>query len=303
MRIGDLSLADFSGRLAGEGLALRWGPFVSHLVNELPELSPSLHLLYADFPLESDGINDFRVRLISAGLSGGLRRQAKFLVDDVHALPSFPRGVALSMFEWGLNWCVYSSAHQYLILHAAVVAMGDQAMLLSGRPGAGKSTLCAALVASGWRLLSDELTLVDPRRLRIAPLARPVCLKEDSISLIKRHAPAAVFGPNVSDTRKGTVAHMRPPTDSVRRAAEPATARWILFPRFDTGASLRVEPVSKARAFMALADNSFNYEILGKSGFDALGRLVDGCTSDRLSYSSLEAALDAIATLTSDVDA
>lgn len=303
MKVADLSLDEFSERLAGDGVTLRWGPFVSHLVNELPEVSPSLHLLYADFPIESDGIRDHRVRLRSAGLSGALRRQAEFVVDEFGALPSFPRGVALCMFEWGLNWCVYSSAHQYLILHAAVVAKDDRALLLSGHPGVGKSTLCAALVASGWRLLSDELALVDPVSLGLAPLARPICLKQDSIALIKRHAPGAAFGPVVPDTRKGTVAHMRPPTDSVRRGLEEAMARWILFPKFDSQAPTRIEPIAKARAFMGLADDSFNYELLGEAGFEALGRLVDGCTCKRLGYSSLEAALDAIATLTSGVDA
>jgi predicted ATPase len=31
-------------------------------------------------------------------------------------------------------------------------------VILPAPPGSGKSTLCAALVTRGWRLLSDELT-------------------------------------------------------------------------------------------------------------------------------------------------
>ena len=68
------------------------------------------------------------------------------------------------MLEWGLNWCVAGHAHQYLMLHAAALERNGRAVILPGDPGAGKSTLTAALMLSGWRLLSDEITLVDRER-------------------------------------------------------------------------------------------------------------------------------------------
>ena len=52
-------------------------------------------------------------------------------------------------------------AHQYLIIHAAVVEKNGLAAILPAPPGSGKGTLTAGSVLSGWRLLSDELTLID----------------------------------------------------------------------------------------------------------------------------------------------
>lgn len=45
--------------------------------------------------------------------------------------------------------------------------------MLVGTTGAGKSTLCAALCADGWRLLSDEMALIEPDTGRLRGMGRP----------------------------------------------------------------------------------------------------------------------------------
>jgi hypothetical protein len=43
------------------------------------------------------------------------------------------------MFEWGLNWCIASHAHSFLVIHATVVERGGRAMVLPAPPGSGKA--------------------------------------------------------------------------------------------------------------------------------------------------------------------
>src|SRR5579871_2989591 len=48
-----------------------------------------------------------------------------------------------------------------LVFHAAAATFGDEAVLLAGDSGAGKSALLARLVARGWTMLADDLAIVD----------------------------------------------------------------------------------------------------------------------------------------------
>ncbi|MBA3881078.1 MAG: aldolase, partial [Sphingobium sp.] len=45
-------------------------------------------------------------------------------------------------------------------LHVSCVAIGDRAVLIEGRSGAGKSDLALRLIDRGARLVSDDYTLV-----------------------------------------------------------------------------------------------------------------------------------------------
>jgi len=47
------------------------------------------------------------------------------------------------------------------VLHANTVRIGDRAVSFAGRSGAGKSTLLAALVAEGYPMLADDVTVID----------------------------------------------------------------------------------------------------------------------------------------------
>ena len=251
-------------------------------------------LVYSQHPIErEDSFADFHVRIARPpGLRRWVRPQVEFQFDGAPPFLPLPGDQAFPILEWGLNWCVSAHCHQYLVVHAGVVERSGRALLLPAPPGSGKSTLCAALVNRGWRLLSDELALVDPTSGAIAPLPRPVSLKNASIEVIRRFSPEAVLSATVHDTLKGSVAHMKPPVDAVRRAQEPALPRWIVTPRYEAGSATELRHVSRGRAFMRLAEGSFNYQVYARKGFELLVQTVQACDCFEIVYSDLESALE-----------
>lgn len=278
---------------------MRLAPFVVSIRSDVPGLADLLRQMYSDFAVETqDAFTDFHIELRRGrGLRRWIRPQVDFYFDGLPTFHPLPLDQAYPMLEWGLNWCIASHAHQYLIVHAAAIERNGKAVIMPAPPGAGKSTLCAALVNRGWRLLSDELALFDVESGQVVPLARPINLKNRSIEIIQRFVPGAVMTPSVFDTRKGKVALLRPPADSVRRIAEPAAPAWIVFPKYvaDTPAIFR--PFGKGQTCLKVAQQSFNYDIHGRLGFELITRMIDGCECYEFTYGQLEDAVLAFASL------
>jgi HprK-related kinase A len=285
--------------LAANGVCLEFGPFNLRIRSNLQGFPALAHRLYSPYPLfERDSVCDFHVEISSPpGLRRWVRRQAFFKLDGQSPFAPYTAKHAFPALEWGINWCIATRAHHLLMLHSAVVERGGKAMLLPAWPGHGKSTLCTALIHSGWRLLSDEFGLVRPSDGVLLPIPRLVALKNESIDVIRRFSSEAVIGPAFYGTRKGTVAHVRPPAESIRRAQEPARPRWLVFPRWTAGASLAMEPMPRSRAFLMVATNAFNYEVLDETAFGLVENMVRECDCYSLSYSNLDEAVAALETV------
>jgi HprK-related kinase A len=293
--VSSLPPSELSRRLKQPGLFLQTGTFVICVHTSIPSVVEGIALLYADYPLaECSDFADFHVSLVRPkNLRRWYRPQVVFSLDGKSPFKPLPLDQAFPMFEWGLNWCVSSYAHSHLIVHAAVVEKDGYAAILPAPPGSGKSTLCAALVCRGWRLLSDELALISVSDGQVVPLPRPVSLKNASIAIIKDYEPSAIMSNPVTDTMKGTVAHMKVPTQSIARADVAAQPAWIVFPKYMAGAEPRLEPLPQSRAFLRVAENAFNFNTLGVGGFTTLENLIDKSRCFEFSYSRLDDAIHA----------
>ena len=292
-----------SATLGGcRAVVLQTGPFRFRVSSAEPGVASAVRVVYADFPSDhrgATGFIDFHVSVERVrGPRQWLRPIVNFALDGHIPFKPLPADHAFALLEWGMNWCIATQAHHYLLIHAAVLERHGHCVILPGEPGAGKSTLTAALALSGWRLLSDEMTVVDRDDGLIAPLARPISLKNESIEIIRRRFPGAVFGDVAHDTHKGTVSHLKPPADSVARMHEKGRARHVVFPRWSAGAATRLVPRAKADAFMHLATHAFNYSLLGRLGFELNAALIDACDCWHFEYSDLDDALRVFEELT-----
>lgn len=282
--------------LATTGLWLDIGAATLRVHSDSSVFGAQVQTVYGHFPaIDNAPWADLHVRIrASKGARRWFKPQALFYCDGLQAFDPFPAASPLPLFEWGCNWAIGRRLNDRLLLHAGAVERDGLALLLPAMPGSGKSTLTAALTQRGWRLLSDEFGTYDAAVGMFQAMLKPIALKNESIAVLRRFAPGAVIGPEFPETRKGTVAHVAPTLDAVRRRHELARPGAIVLPRWQAGAVARLEPLPQSAAFPALAFNAFNYGLLGADGFRSAVRLVRECLAWQLVYGKLEGALAAI---------
>jgi len=71
----------------------------------------------------------------------------------------------------------------------------------------------------------------------------------------------------------------------------PAKPAKLIFPKYEQKSATNLAPLSKSRAFLKLAENCFNYNILGVEGFNSVGDLIDSSDCYDFKYSSLDEAI------------
>lgn len=201
-------------------------------------------------------------------------------------------------FEWGLNWCIANYQSHYLCIHAGVLEKNGVSIILPAPPGSGKSTLCALLMLSGWRLLSDEHCLIDPYSGELVPCVRPISLKNKSIPVIQN-----IAGPNsvvqiCDNTFKGTIGYLPPSDISWKGMNSKVTPSYVIFPKYcPVPQQTLIARIPQTQLFMHLAINSFNYQVMAETGFNMMSRLVKQVEGIQLEYHVSQDALDFIESL------
>ena len=283
----------------GSSFFLNSGSFNISVTSNIPSVLKHLSFFYSHFTTNKK--TEFVDLNINVNSVEGLRRwfkpQVMFDFDGYEPFMPLPIAQAPALFEWGLNWSIANTSHQYLIIHSAIVEKNGYGLVMPGTPGSGKSTLCAALVNRGWRLLSDEMALLSLADGLIYPAPRPVSLKNKSIQIIKDFAPDAVFGDIIPDTLKGDIAHMVAPESALLNKSVPVKPAFLVFPHYKENAEKQLTELPKARALMTLAEHAFNFNILGEEGFDAMANMIDQVECYDFTYADLVTALEGIDSL------
>nr|WP_315241776.1 HprK-related kinase A [uncultured Albidiferax sp.] len=293
MKLEKLSASTVQNKLKSNGLILKIGPFSFRIISPIRSVADGVVALYANnVVLDDSHFVDYTVTIASApGWRRWARRQAIFKFDGMEPFIPLPEDHAFPLLEWSMNWCIAMHAHQYLLLHSAVIEKEGCAVVMPAPPGSGKSTLCAGLVHRGWRLLSDELALISLTGTAITPLGRPISLKNQSIEVMRNFVPGAVFSKEVHDTSKGRVSLMKVPAAHIERIHETAQPRWVVFPKYVAGSPPQMVARSKANSMLELGRNSFNYMVMGLKGFEVLSKVIDASDCYDFQYSQLDDAV------------
>jgi hypothetical protein len=237
-------------------------------------LGPALADLVADPVSGPPVVHD--VHLLGPDAHGRthLRDGAEVVAADVE------EDLAVAWLLWYLNRLAATTPHRVTI-HAGAVAGPHGAVVLPGAPGAGKSTMTAALVRAGCGYLSDELAALDLEGRLVHPFPRPLALHPATVARVGAGGvpPAgAVARPG----RDGGV--LAPPRAFGATLAGPTPPAAIVMPRIVSGAPGRPRPLAPPTVLLGLLAHAPNLALLGTPAFVALATLAARCPGAGLEF-------------------
>lgn len=145
---------------------------------------------------------------------------------------------------WGIPSALCFLNRGDLALHAAAVEVDRSALLLAAPGGSGKSTLAAAFLRAGHRLLSEDLSCVQPGTPpSVVPGPAMLRLRRDIVQGL-----GSVPGEPVRETRD-RVTYALP--SAVRGDCGPVALKGIVF-LFPSPAEMRLERMGAAQAISHL---------------------------------------------------
>jgi hypothetical protein len=156
----------------------------------------------------------------------------------------------------------YKSSDFLIAVHAAVLGLRNQCMILPGQSGNGKTTLAAAMIANGFKYFTDEVGLVDRSSQHVIPAPVGLRVKESGWNLIAAMFPDLDRLPWHVLLDGQRLRYLRPPPGSFAKDPEDrCPARWIVFPRYAADAQTGISPISRVDAISRL--QSAGYDIGG----------------------------------------
>lgn len=176
-------------------------------------------------------------------------------------------------------------------IHANVLAGRDGAIAIMAPSRGGKTTLTAALLDAGWRLMSDDMmALHRDNGWKVYPSWPRFRMWPDMVRALAGMEPAELERVHQRFEKRIVELHRHPRWQACDRV-QPLRALYLLQRRPERGGGIELERVPPSQALVMLLQNSIlgdAYRALGLEAqrLNTLARLVDQVPLLRLSYPS-----------------
>ncbi len=234
----------------------------------------SVAVLQSSFVLESDEVWQDRILTIFAALPPcdvgehhlvieGEDQDSRLILDGVTLLDGVRSWAIIDRIVWEANQIAWRSAPDHVLVHAAVVEIEGQGVLIYGPSGVGKSTLAAALCVAGAGYLSDEIAVLDPKTGSVLPYAKPLTIRSQMWDAFAVVAPP-----------KWLAEHMRAVWYVPLRPAAAVPISVVVAPDFQATGDVYPVVRSRAEVLIELCSQTPQLKRYGVGGFEALADIV-----------------------------
>ncbi|MFQ5410778.1 MAG: hypothetical protein ACE5EC_00715 [Phycisphaerae bacterium] len=266
----------------------RIGPVALTLRSTVHGVVDEYHRLYRNHETADASANGFRIDVVARRSRRTGLRHFHILAHGEQTATVRRRNRILPHVEGAINLLIARHLPHYLQIHASALSRHGIGAVFPGSPGAGKSTLAAALLARGWAYATDEFALIDPDDLRLVPYPRALSIKSGSVAALSRLGLPMDREALYSTKDKGPIRCLAPSRVRPDGIARTCPVRLIVFPEYGDGAAPAIEPMSRAEAVFRISRVSFNFLKFRDRGIELLTRLVRGARCYRLQTGDLE---------------
>lgn len=197
-------------------------------------------------------------------------------------------GELLFFLDKSITIAVQLERPDLFFMHAAVVSLGQRAVVLPAPSGSGKSTLALALAHGGFDYLSDELAPIDARRLAVHPFPHALCLKT---------SPPAPYRLPTTVLRAGKRLYIAPDSLGVRTRTTPLPVAAFIFLRRGPGKGPKARRITSGAAAAHVVANALNALAHPEAGLDVAAVLSQAAPCFQLDNTSLTGACEAVRTI------
>lgn len=252
-------LADRAARSAATIRHYRIGPVALTLRSAVPGVVDEYHRLYRRHEMPGPSVGAFRIEVAARRSPRTGRRHFHILANGEQTATVRRKDRILSHVEAAINVLIARHLPRYLQVHASALSWKGAGVLFPGSPGAGKSTLAAALLARGWSYATDEFALIDPDTRRLVPYPRALSIKQGSVAVLRRLGLPVDDAVTCTTDAKGPIRCLDPLRVRADALARPGPIRLIVFPRYARGRAPSIEPMTRAEAVFEMSRVCFNF--------------------------------------------
>jgi len=202
--------------------------------------------------------------------------------------------------HWALRDAITASlkaAPPAAILHASGISLGGDGVVMAAFSGSGKTTLASGLIASGGKLISDDLLPLCADGECLAPLPFSISVKSGSWPIVGDLFPAlqgsAIFG-----NRNLQIRYFWP--GDAHAEKNPVPARLIVLPRWDREAKAGATALSPNDAVALLIETGTRLAD-GEGALAAFARFGESVPVYAITYPDLDAGIGLVKALLADV--